>query len=278
LEALEERYLLSGNTYIVNALGDAGSGSGLSGDIRYCITQADLNPGSTITFTSSLSGHTILLSHGQLAITDNMTITGLGQTSLTISGNDLSRVFDVSAKTATVSISSLTLSGGSISNEGGAIYNAGTLTVSASTLSGNSGGSVGGGAIYNLGGLTVSASTLSGNSGFQGGGILNNGGTVTLSSGSTLSGNSGTFGGGIWSIGTVAVNASILSNNSASSYGGAACHHGFCVAMTLARERDEVGGRCEACHHGFCVAMTLADTAEVLQRLEDAVRELRGLN
>jgi glutamate-1-semialdehyde 2,1-aminomutase len=32
-----------------------------------------------------------------------------------------------------------------------------------------------------------------------------------------------------------------------------------------------------ACHHGFCAAMTLADTEEVLNRLEDAVRELRSL-
>ncbi|HTU22121.1 MAG TPA: aminotransferase class III-fold pyridoxal phosphate-dependent enzyme, partial [Gemmataceae bacterium] len=32
-----------------------------------------------------------------------------------------------------------------------------------------------------------------------------------------------------------------------------------------------------ACHHGFCAAMTLADTEEVLHRLEDAVRELENL-
>ncbi len=30
-----------------------------------------------------------------------------------------------------------------------------------------------------------------------------------------------------------------------------------------------------ACHHGFCAAMTLADTEDVLNRLTDAVRELR---
>jgi glutamate-1-semialdehyde 2,1-aminomutase len=33
-----------------------------------------------------------------------------------------------------------------------------------------------------------------------------------------------------------------------------------------------------ACHHGFCAAMTLADTEEVLQRLGDAVEELRSLS
>ena len=30
-----------------------------------------------------------------------------------------------------------------------------------------------------------------------------------------------------------------------------------------------------ACHHGFCAAMTQADVDEVLNRLDDAVRELR---
>jgi len=43
LEALEDRTLLSATPYIVNLAGDAGIGSCTSGDIRYCITQAD-NP------------------------------------------------------------------------------------------------------------------------------------------------------------------------------------------------------------------------------------------
>jgi glutamate-1-semialdehyde 2,1-aminomutase len=32
-----------------------------------------------------------------------------------------------------------------------------------------------------------------------------------------------------------------------------------------------------ACHHGFCAAMTLADTEEVLHGLGEVVRELRSL-
>ena len=31
-----------------------------------------------------------------------------------------------------------------------------------------------------------------------------------------------------------------------------------------------------ACHHGFCAALTLADADEALTRLDAAVRELRG--
>jgi hypothetical protein len=38
LEILEDRTLLS--TYTVNSLADTGTGSGLTGDLRYCITHA----------------------------------------------------------------------------------------------------------------------------------------------------------------------------------------------------------------------------------------------
>ena len=45
LEPLECRALLSLTTWTVNSLGDSGTGSGTSGDLRYCITQADQTPG-----------------------------------------------------------------------------------------------------------------------------------------------------------------------------------------------------------------------------------------
>src|SRR6516225_5731221 len=101
LESLEDRTLLS-TAYLVNLLGDAGTGSGTSGDIRYCINQADqaANAGSTITFdTTAVGSKTITLSKGQLVISDNMTITGPGASKLTISGNKTSRVFDITATT-----------------------------------------------------------------------------------------------------------------------------------------------------------------------------------
>ena len=41
LEQLERRELLA--TYTVNATTDTGSGSGLTGDLRYCITQVNLD-------------------------------------------------------------------------------------------------------------------------------------------------------------------------------------------------------------------------------------------
>src|SRR6516165_9313325 len=132
LEALEDRTVLSAATYLVNLVGDAGTGSGTSGDIRYCINQADnpANAGSTITFdTTALGSNAITLSKGQLVVSDNMTISGPGASKLTISGNKASRVFAITATTAHVTISDLTISGGAIAY-GGGIANLGSLTIS----------------------------------------------------------------------------------------------------------------------------------------------------
>ena len=57
-EGLEDRVLLSGLTYTVDATTDTGAGSGTSGDLRYAITQANSNPGSTIQF--GVSGTIVL--------------------------------------------------------------------------------------------------------------------------------------------------------------------------------------------------------------------------
>ena len=52
LEPLESRALLSLTTWTVNSLGDTGTGSGTSGDLRYVITQADKTTGdNTINFS-----------------------------------------------------------------------------------------------------------------------------------------------------------------------------------------------------------------------------------
>ncbi len=222
--------LLSASIYLVNLAGDAGTSTGsLSGDIRYCITQADqsANAGSSITFdTNAIGSNTIVLSGGELAISDNMTIQGPGTSSLTISGGNNSRIFDITSNTAVVAISGLTVSGGT-SNQGGGIYNAGSLTVSDSTLSSNTASNDGGG-IYNSGTMTVSGCTLSGNTQLisggdadGGGAIFNGSGSTMLVSNSTLSSNSAAWdGGGIYNYGSLTVSDSAFSGNSALSGGG----------------------------------------------------------
>jgi hypothetical protein len=204
--AFEVQSTLPSGTYLVNSSADSNTGTGNTGTLRYCIGQADNNGGGTVTFSSALSGQTIALSNGQLNISANTLVTRLGPSSLTISGGGKSRVFDISAKTAQVSISSLTISGGSISGAGGGIFNKANLTVSDSSLSGNSGS--------------------------EGGGIYN-GGSVTIADGSTLSTNDARYGGGIFTIegSSLTVNDSILSANTATHDGGGIYNYGGTVLV-----------------------------------------------
>jgi hypothetical protein len=198
LEALEGRCVPSTVTNLL----DSGTGS-----LRQAI--AATPAGGTVDFQPGLSG-TITLTSGELAIAKNLTITGPGANTLTVSGNHPSRVFEI-ATSFTVNISGLTIADGSVTGttNGGGIFNAGTLTITASTDRNNSG--FNGGGILNGGTLTVTDSTLSGNSANGGGGIFNlSGGRATVTN-STLSGNSARGpGGGIYNpnFGTLTVTSS----------------------------------------------------------------------
>jgi hypothetical protein len=225
VEALEDRTLLS--TFVVDRLTDTGAGTGLTGDLRYCLTQANASPGDdTITF--AVTG-TINLTGPLPDLNSNIDLEGLGASSLTVrrdTGGDY-RIFTV-ASGATVILSGLTITNGSTSENGGGIYNNGTLTLNNDTVSGNtasSGLGAAGGGIFNLHGtLTLNNATVSGNSsGYfsglgEGGGICNLEGTVTLNN-TTVSGNyadntGGIFNYGVFGGGTLTLNNSTVSGNS----------------------------------------------------------------
>ena len=93
VERLEDRALLS--TFTVNSLGDTGTGSGLSGDLRYVITQVNQTPGgNTINF--AVTG-TITLDSAlpDLSNTTGLTdIEGLGAASLTVARSSASGTLD----------------------------------------------------------------------------------------------------------------------------------------------------------------------------------------
>jgi hypothetical protein len=268
LEALEDRTVPS----TVMNLSDSGLGS-----LRQAIL--DTPSGGTVDFQSGLTG-TITLG-SELAISQNLTITGPGADVITVSGHHASRVFDITGA-FTVDISGLTVAdgvaagpdyrGGGIYNNGGtltvtdsifsgntartpltggsggAIYNAGTLTVTDSTFSGNttiffSGGS--GGGIYNAGTLTVTDSTLNGNVSLSGGGIYN-AGTLTVTD-STLNGNVSLSGGGIYNAGTLTVTDSSLNGNGHINGVGGGIHNALggmatVTASTLSRNFADIGG------------------------------------
>jgi hypothetical protein len=109
--------------------GDSGDGS-----LRAMLALA--SSGDTINFDPSLAGQTITLTSGELVVNTSLEIDGLGASHLTVSGNDASRVFDISGG-GTVGIADLAITHGR-SAQGAGIDNAGSaLTLLRCALSNN---------------------------------------------------------------------------------------------------------------------------------------------
>ena len=200
-------------TEVVDSTSDSGAGS-----LREAI--ADVDPGGTITFNLTYPA-TITLTSGELLINKNLTITGPGAADLTISGNNNSRVFNVSGGTTVVIISGVTIENG-LADNGGGIYNEGDLTLNNVTVTNNStenGGTSSdggdGGGIYNEGTLTLNDVIVSGNSTGSGG----NGGNGVPMGGNGGNGGSGGDGGGIFNSGTLTLTNTTVSGNSTGSGG-----------------------------------------------------------
>jgi hypothetical protein len=218
---------------IANA-NDSGPGS-----LRQAI--ADVCAAGTITFDPAYFAvpRTITLS-AQIDITKSLTIDGTGVISPTISGNNATRVFNITAGSS-VTLHQLIISGGNAAGSGGGIYNAGTLTVTNSSLSGNSASSGDGGGIYNSSWLAVTNVTVAGNKASYGGGIHNDG-TLTVTK-STFSGNTAISGvaGGIYNSGTLTITNSTFAGNSA-DWGGGIYSDGMLTVMSSTFYGNSAGG------------------------------------
>jgi CSLREA domain-containing protein len=276
LELLEDR-LAPSVALVVNSLADNTDLDGVV-TLREAILAANTNTtvgdavhdGSggidTITFDPAVfaTPQTITLTLGELPITDSVMITGPAA-ALTISGNNLSRIFNVddgnNTSTIDVQIAGLTLTEGLSSGSGGAITNAENLTLTGCALANNgaSGGTGGGlynagtamltfctfstnsnNAISNDGVATLTNSTLSGN---FGSGVYNTG-TATLSQ-CTVTDNSTGNGGGVYNGGRVTLSDCTLSGNSASDSGGGVYNFGLAATLTnctLAGNSAALGG------------------------------------
>ena len=144
---------ISAATLSVTTLADSGAGS-----LRQAI--ADATPGDTITF--GVTG-TIVLTSGPLVVAKNLTLSGPGAASLSLSGNVVSRVITNSAHLA---ISGLTIRNGEAgAGSGGGILNAGSgvLMITRSVITANRAQK--GGGIFNSpgGDLQVTDSIISAN-------------------------------------------------------------------------------------------------------------------
>jgi predicted outer membrane repeat protein len=194
----------------VTNLLDAGPGS-----LRQALT--DTPTGGTVDFQADLTG-TILLTTGQLEVTQDLSISGPGSGVIMVSGNNASRVFHVEAGVH-LAISGLSIVDGTVTGDGGGILNSGTLTVTDATISENSAGVEGGG-IDNEGNgtLTVTGSLISGNTAPSGGGIQNDG--IMTMTACPVSNNTAVGGGGINSNGTLSLTASVICNNNAGDEAG----------------------------------------------------------
>ena len=243
MESLETRQVFA--SFEVTSLLDTTNGSDSVVTLREAIALANANSDAdTITFALSLTSSgpaTITLAEGQLQITAALTITGPGQTELTIDANQQSRVLHVPVSAIDVAIEGLTLTGGKTtavgdldfanrSFDGGAINfdSTGTLTLVGSSVTGNltSGRYARGGGISTYSGaVTLISSSVSGNSTegqeAYGGGIYAGSGAVTLTESSiennTTSGDNAS-GGGIRQqlFGNTTLTNSFVSGNSTS--------------------------------------------------------------
>ncbi len=212
-----------------------GTGTSLREALAHAVS---LGGSQTITFASGLSSSgsaLILLTRGELVLTNDIRIEGPGATNLSISGAESNRVFRIAAG-GTATLSGLTVTGGRVdqgSLEGGAgagVFNEGSLSITDCILIGNRSGGTqrgDGAAIYHHGvtlvmnRCNVSENTTAG--GGLGAGLAADSGTVRIS-GSAFGDNRATDGGAIANLGaTMFITNSTFANNLARD-GGAILH------------------------------------------------------
>jgi hypothetical protein len=237
VEALEDRCVPA--TFTVNSTADTATPPAGTVTLISAITAANAAAGAnTIIFDPALAGQTITLTAAPVPITNTLTITGLGQNSLTVSGNNAFRGFLVGGTTVTVTDLTVTAGNSGAGAVGGGILTNGSLTLtnvsvtnSTAPGAGNKGGAV---ATSGIASLTATNCTFANNSADNGGAIVNDtAATLTLTN-STFASNSAKVGGAIRNDGTATITGCTITNNTGTAGGlGAGIDNGG--TMTVAK-------------------------------------------
>ncbi|MBX7105660.1 MAG: right-handed parallel beta-helix repeat-containing protein [Gemmataceae bacterium] len=161
---------LSGNTIPFSLLGQftvnipinvvvTNSNDSGPGSLRQAVLDTNANPAAdSITF--NLPGAATITLASPLAITDGVKVIGPGASMLTVSGNNLVRVFDVNAATPVlVAFSGITVSKGFAGTGAGLLATDESITLTDMVFESNQ-ATVAGGAVYADGTLTVTRSTF----------------------------------------------------------------------------------------------------------------------
>jgi predicted outer membrane repeat protein len=223
LEALEERYAPA--TLYVTSTADDNS----AGTLRAVIAAAD--GGDTINFGNQVQNQTITLTQGQIAFSKPLTIDGTTQ-NVTISGNNASRIFNISANGVTFSdtISNLIFKNGNDGNGGAILDSDGILALSNDKFNNNTSSGDGGAVCYSGtqgSSLSITSDSFTSNTAHNHGGAVYGGGTNNVPFGVTSSiftsnSASNNDGGAIYTTLHLTVTGGSFTSNTATNGGGGA--------------------------------------------------------
>ena len=233
-ECLENRLMLT--QFIVDTNLDVVNGSDGLTSLREAITAANSNAGAdTIDFIGTFGAfEPIVLSLGELTITEGLTINGSTAFSLSVEvdGDDLSRVFNIDTTDA-VTFIGVDITGGAAVDGAGIFNNGSDLTYQFGIISSNNATGSGGGIFNAAGTVSIEQSNINDNTAVRAGGGIedqsNDANAITFTNGN-LNGNSATGGvagpgngGGLHVTGSGNVtitNVSVTGNTAASEGGG----------------------------------------------------------
>jgi CSLREA domain-containing protein len=220
-------------TFVVTTTADRVDADDGRLSLREAVQQANAGPGAdTIRFAPAVAGGTLVLTGGQLVLTDDALIDG-GRRGVTLDGGGADRVLLIGGTGTEVGLDRLVVTGGDPDHDsqggaagGGLHVGAGNgVTLTRSTIAGNEGYAGGGGLFADTGSrVTIVDSTIADNrSGYcSGGGLATGGGVAVAILRSELSGNRAHEAGGAVSLvrgSSLVLERSTIAGN-ASQYGG----------------------------------------------------------